>query len=46
MSPSLDLGRLGPIIETDPLFPERINVNVASVAGTDHQKLRVWEPSP
>lgn len=40
---AVDLARLGPIIETDPLFPERINVNVASVAGTDHLKLRVWE---
>lgn len=34
---------LGPVIEHDPLFPERINVNVASVAGPDHLKLRVWE---
>lgn len=39
----VDLGRLGPIIETDPLFPERVNVNVASLAGKDHLKLRVWE---
>jgi len=34
---------LGPEIEHDPLFPERVNVNVASVAGPDHLKLRVWE---
>ncbi len=40
---AVDLGRLGPIIETDPLFPERVNVNVASLAGKDHLKLRVWE---
>jgi diaminopimelate epimerase len=40
---SLDLARLGPVIENDPLFPERINVNVASLAGPDHLKLRVWE---
>jgi len=37
------LDRLGPIIETDPLFPERVNVNVASLAGPDHLHLRVWE---
>ncbi|MBU2587291.1 MAG: diaminopimelate epimerase, partial [Alphaproteobacteria bacterium] len=34
---------LGPEIEHDPLFPERVNVNVASVVGPDHLKLRVWE---
>ena len=41
-SDQLDLARLGPLIETDPLFPERINVNVASVEG-GALKLRVWE---
>ncbi len=39
----IDLERLGPLIETDPLFPDRINVNVASVAGEQHLDLRVWE---
>lgn len=37
------LETLGPVIEHDPLFPERVNVNVASLAGPDHLKLRVWE---
>ncbi len=37
------LDRLGPVIEHDPLFPERVNVNVASLAGPDHLTLRVWE---
>lgn len=37
------LGELGPQIETDPLFPERVNVNVASVTGPAALKLRVWE---
>ena len=40
---AVDLARLGPVIETDPIFPERINVNVASLAGKDHLNLRVWE---
>ena len=40
---AVDLASLGPQIETDPLFPERVNVNVASVAGADHLKLHVWE---
>ncbi len=37
------LESLGPVIEHDPLFPERVNVNVASLAGKDHLRLRVWE---
>lgn len=37
------LQTLGPVIEHDPLFPERVNVNVASLAGPDHLRLRVWE---
>jgi diaminopimelate epimerase len=40
---AVELGTLGPVIEHDPLFPARVNVNVASLAGTDHLKLRVWE---
>lgn len=40
---SVPLESLGPVIEHDPLFPERINVNVASLAGPDHLHLRVWE---
>lgn len=40
---AVDLERIGPLIENDPLFPERINVNVASRIGPDHLKLRVWE---
>ena len=40
---AVDLARLGPMIETDPLFPERINVNVATVTGPSAIALRVWE---
>ncbi len=40
---AIDLARLGPLIETDPLFPEKVNVGVASVVGASHIKLRVWE---
>ena len=39
---AIDLGSLGPSIEHDPAFPERINVNVASV-GEDGITLRTWE---
>jgi len=38
---SLDI--LGPAIETDPLFPERINVEVAEVMSPDLIRMRVWE---
>jgi diaminopimelate epimerase len=39
---AVDLARLGPIVETDPLFPQRVNVNVASIED-DAIRLRVWE---
>jgi diaminopimelate epimerase len=39
---AVDLARLGPLIENDPLFPERVNVNVASLEGGTI-RLRVWE---
>lgn len=39
---NVDLARLGPIIERDPAFPERVNVNVASMVGNDIY-LNVWE---
>ena len=29
--------------ETDPLFPERTNVQVAEVTGNDMLRVRVWE---
>jgi len=37
------LDRLGPLIEHDPIFPERINVNVATIVDRSHLRLRVWE---
>ena len=39
---SLPLDRIGPAIETDPAFPERINVNVAAIAEGEI-RLRTWE---
>jgi len=40
---AIELDRLGPEIEHDPLFPARINVNVATVVSRAHIRLRVWE---
>lgn len=37
------LERLGPLIEHDPVFPARINVNVATVLSRSEIRLRVWE---
>lgn len=38
----VELDRLGPMIEVDPLFPDKVNVNIAHIAdGIIH--LRVWE---
>ena len=39
---NVPLDELGPKIENDPAFPERINVNVATVAG-NRLKLRTFE---
>ena len=40
---AVDLERLGPEIESDPLFPQGVNVNVVSLARDDHICVRVWE---
>jgi diaminopimelate epimerase len=40
---AVDLARLGPRVEHDPLFPERTNVEFASITGPDHLRMRVWE---
>ena len=40
---AVELDRLGPLIEHDPLFPQRVNVNMATVTGPDAIRLRVWE---
>ena len=40
---TVELDRLGPEIEHDPLFPDRINVNVATIESRGRIRLRVWE---
>lgn len=42
---AVDLARWGPRIEHDPLFPERVNVSVATVRDRNRIRLRVWERS-
>ena len=40
---AVDLAACGSALETNPLFPERTNVQFAHVIGTDHLRMRVWE---
>jgi diaminopimelate epimerase len=40
---AVPLAELGPLLETDPLFPERANIGVAEVRGRRSIRLRVWE---
>jgi diaminopimelate epimerase len=40
---AIDLPAFGPTIENHPLYPERTNVQVASLLGPDHLRMRVWE---
>ena len=38
-----DLGKLGPLIENHPIFPERANVTLARVVSREHVVIRTWE---
>jgi diaminopimelate epimerase len=40
---AIDLAMLGPLLEHDPLFPQRANIGVATVLDHDRIRLRVWE---
>lgn len=40
---AVPLGQLGPEIEHDSIFPQRVNVNVATLVARGRIRLRVWE---
>jgi diaminopimelate epimerase len=40
---AFDLGRIGPMLENHPLFPERANISLAHVTARDAVTVRVWE---
>lgn len=40
---ALDVTRLGPRFETDPLFPQKANIGFASLRAPGVLRLRVWE---
>jgi diaminopimelate epimerase len=42
---AIDLGRIGPMLEHHPLFPERANISVAQVIDRTHVRIKVWERS-
>lgn len=37
------LADAGPVLERDPIFPERANIGVAQLLGGNRMRLRVWE---
>lgn len=38
-----DLGKIGPLLEHHPLFPERANISLARIVARDHIVVRTWE---
>ncbi len=40
---AIEPARIGPVLERDPLLPERANIGFAQVIAADHLKLVVWE---
>jgi diaminopimelate epimerase len=38
-----DLGKIGPMLEHHPIFPERANISLAKVAARDRLIVRTWE---
>jgi diaminopimelate epimerase len=38
-----DLGRIGPLLENHPIFPERANISLAHVKSRQHIAIRTWE---
>ncbi|MBX6773165.1 MAG: diaminopimelate epimerase [Chloroflexi bacterium] len=37
------LERIGPLVERDPLFPRRVNFEIARIRGSSEVDVRVWE---
>jgi diaminopimelate epimerase len=38
-----DLGKIGPLLEHHPMFPERANITLAALPERDHIVVRTWE---
>jgi diaminopimelate epimerase len=37
------LGKIGPMLENHPIFPDRANISLARVDSSDHLTVRTWE---
>ena len=40
---AIDLAEIGPLMEDHPIFPDRANVEFASVVSRDEIEIRIWE---
>ena len=40
---SIDIEKLGPVLEHHEMFPERANIEVCSIIGENRIRMRVWE---
>ena len=40
---AVDIARIGPSLEHDPIFPDKANIGFAQVIAADRMRLRVWE---
>jgi diaminopimelate epimerase len=38
-----DLGKIGPLLENHPIFPQRANISLVAVKARDHLVVRTWE---
>ena len=38
-----DLGKIGPLLEYHPMFPERANISLAQIHSREHIAVRTWE---
>jgi diaminopimelate epimerase len=38
-----DLGKIGPLLENHPMFPDRANISLAQVVSRDYLIVRTWE---
>jgi diaminopimelate epimerase len=38
-----DLGKIGPLLENHPIFPERANITLCAVKSREHIVIRTWE---
>src|SRR5437763_319724 len=40
---AFDLGKIGPLLENHPIFPDRANISLAAVKSREHIVIRTWE---